>query len=401
MDRLISAAIVLAAGASIPAEAAANGLSTHVWISLRARELVEPGPLFDFINDPHVQDALVAGTAFPDGGYAVGHAYGELAHWEPLQVAYREWIQNNYQPPYEGEAALHVAFFLGMYSHGMADQVFDSLYLERAKIYDADSNWTEQSADEATDVVFCGTQGAQPNPQHFVPAAAFVEVLASNNQITIDEATLERGESLAGFAVAIVGMLAADREAVAKYEKQFPWATAHLFDPKIPGRPEHEAVMVARYWKKAWTELHAENFANLVLGTVPENGAFEHATDHTSIEARVSVIFADRQNDAEVRPERFRVAGQSGVEIPVDTDLYYGTDSHVVHLIPRENFAENEDYEVTVDGNFRFGFSTRAAPVSEEKDGCVCVRSQGSASTAWALALCFALIVSRSGLRRR
>lgn len=401
MIRLISGGLLAAACVLTPLSAAANGLSTHVWISLKARERVEPGELFDFINDPHLVDALVAGTAFPDGGYAVGHAYGELAHWEPLQLAYLEWIKTNYSPPYTGDGAKHAAFFLGMFSHGMADQVFDSLYLERAKIYDRDSNWAELSVDEATDVVFSGTVGPQPNPQHFVPAEAFVEVLASNNQLTVDPATIERGESLAGFAVAIVGMLGTDRDAVRKYSGQFPWATAHLFDPQVPGRPEEEALMVARYWKKAWALLHDQPFDDLVLGTVPADGAFEHARDAASIEARVSVIFAARQTRENVVPARFRVVSKSGAVIPVETDLYYGTDSHVVHLIPQESFAENEDYVVTVDESFSFEFSTRPAPVENKAEGCVCVK-RTEASATWIVALFLAAtIVSRSASRRR
>lgn len=389
MDRLPQAALLLAvatvaASASIAAwspDARANGLATHTWITLRARSLVKDGPLKDFVNDPALADALVGGTIFPDGGYAVGHAYGELAHWEPLQLAYLEWIRARYSPPYTGEGAKHAAFFLGMLSHGMADQVFDSLYMARARVYDAGSDWEQYSMDEATDVAYAARVGPQPIGIPFYSAPAFIETLMTHNSIAVDEATLARGKDLAGFAVVIVGMLGMDSKAVRDYQKQFPWATTHLEDETIPGRPSEEAEVVARYWEKGWALLHGENYAPLFLGTVPREGAYGHARDAASIESRVSVIFSTRQRAEEVTADRFRVVAASGTEVPLSVDLFYGTDSHVVHLIPGADFAADEDYEVFADGAKVFGFSTRVPPanpdVEEKSSGCSCVAVAG------------------------
>jgi hypothetical protein len=66
-----AAAIALA-----PAAAFANGLGTHTWITLKARELVALPALKEFVNDAALTDALISGTIFPDGGYAVSHPYG-------------------------------------------------------------------------------------------------------------------------------------------------------------------------------------------------------------------------------------------------------------------------------------------------------------------------------------
>ena len=86
--------------ALLPATAWANGQTTHVWITLEAIHLDE-GPVLDLLARTEMRDPLVNGAMFPDGGYAVGDDYGELAHWEPFQQAYLGWIRDTYDPPYD------------------------------------------------------------------------------------------------------------------------------------------------------------------------------------------------------------------------------------------------------------------------------------------------------------
>ena len=93
--------------------------------------------LHSLVSDPAYEPMLIHGTMFPDGGYPLDHPYGEAAHWEPFQMAYLEWIQTHYSEPWSAEAKSHIAFWLGMASHGMADQVFDAFYLDRSRHEDA------------------------------------------------------------------------------------------------------------------------------------------------------------------------------------------------------------------------------------------------------------------------
>jgi hypothetical protein len=125
--------------------------------------------------------------------------------------------------------------------------------------------------------------------------------------------------------------------------------------------------------------LHGGTFDQLILGTVPSDGAVGHVRDAASIESRVSVIFASRQRSEAVTADRFRLDGASSGAVPVEVDLFYGTDSHVVHLIPQRDLGVDEEYRVTVDGNFTFTFSTRAPPVVEpEAEGCRCAGRRGN-----------------------
>ena len=74
-------------------------------------------------------------SVFPDSGYAADHAYGEIAHWEPFTAAYLDWIVENHPPPWETlEDRQRVAFLLGAMSHGMADQVYDSLFMHKIEL---------------------------------------------------------------------------------------------------------------------------------------------------------------------------------------------------------------------------------------------------------------------------
>ena len=107
---------------------------------------------------------------FPDGGYAVGDNYGEIAHWESFQAAYLKWIRDTYSPPWTTEAKEHIAFLMGLGSHGVADQSYDAMYFRRAYVYDADGAWTE-SFDTATDVTFVAETMVQDMVDVWVPYA--------------------------------------------------------------------------------------------------------------------------------------------------------------------------------------------------------------------------------------
>src|SRR5262245_9807785 len=114
-----------------PDSARANGQSTHLWITHDALDHLPEGALREFLTRPELRKMLDNGTMFPDGGYPQNDPYAEIAHWEPFQGAYFDWILTEHDPPYVDEGAENLAFLFGMASHGMADQVFDSLYGER------------------------------------------------------------------------------------------------------------------------------------------------------------------------------------------------------------------------------------------------------------------------------
>jgi len=140
--------------------ALANGQSTHIWITREAVSHLPPGDLADLLADPALQQMLDNGAMFPDGGYPLGDGYSEIAHWEPFQNLYRDHIATDCQAPWTDICAQQIAFLMGMASHSMADQVYDSLYYERGLQRDPDSSFDDHSFDQATDVAFMAVVGA-------------------------------------------------------------------------------------------------------------------------------------------------------------------------------------------------------------------------------------------------
>jgi len=334
----------------VAAPAAANGLSTHVWISLEARRHLPPGPLAELLAEPALADILVSGTIFPDGGYAVGDDYGERAHWEPFQMAYLAWIRAQYSPPWSAEARRHIAFLLGMSSHGMADQVFDGLYMERARQEDAASDWS-LSMDEATDVFFVSKLGKQPVPMRWLPVETIRAVMREAHGHELSADTVNRGQNLAGLAVALVGVLGTDPEALPRYAAQFPWATSHLVDRGAAGDPAHEARVVARYWENIWARLHGET-DRPVLGHHPDGVVA--TIDAAKVESRLAVFFGRRLRARELAAERFVLRPVGGAPVEIAIRLFYGDDSHVVLVSPKQDLAAETDYELIVDSGLRF-----------------------------------------------
>lgn len=332
--------------ALLPA-ALANGQTSHQWISILAIEALPPGDLADFVAREDVRDALLNGTMFPDGGYAVGDGYGEMAHWEPTQDLYLRWIVDTYATP-EDDGAQHVAFLLGMMSHGMADQFYDATFMERSKAWDPAESWACCSMDTATDVAYAAIQGVGTVPPKWWPEELLP--LFAQNGHTVDHDTVDQGQSLLGIAIGYVGASSEIDATVASYTEEFPWACTHQVDPDVVGNPPHEAVAVAAYWQVIWDRLHGgDGWESPVIATVPAEGGWQAVRDHTNVDSRLAVIFAKGLDPATVEVEgAITVADAAGAEVPVSIDVYYGSASHVVNLAPQTDWAEDTVYTVTV-----------------------------------------------------
>jgi MYXO-CTERM domain-containing protein len=344
-----AAPLALAGAALLSAPAAwANGQTTHVWITREARQLVADGALGDIVRDPSLEAALVHGTMFPDGGYPLGHPYGEAAHWEPFQGAYLAWIRRTYGPPYDSqEARQHVAFLMGLASHGMADQTFDAHYQDRSQTYDGALGWAAgESMDEATDFEWAWLTGPQEVPERWVPAATLVEVFGERG-IDVDEDTLDAGQDLLELAVNLVGLGGQVEAGLTRHREAFPWATTHLQDPALPGTPAREAEVIALYWAEVWGRLYDLQPEDLILHTAPAAGGWVPSTDPDSPDSRISITFRRSLHSDDIVPEAFLVEGPDG-PLAVQARLFYGTDSHIVHLTPVAPWPADAALRVTV-----------------------------------------------------
>ncbi|MES2638288.1 MAG: Ig-like domain-containing protein [Myxococcota bacterium] len=395
---------MLVALALLPA-AFANGQTSHQWISILAIDHVPPGELADLLAREDVRAALLNGTMFPDGGYAVGDDYGEMAHWEPTQDLYLDWIRTNHAAPFDDIGAQHVAFLLGMMSHGMADQFYDATFMERSKAWDPPESWACCSMDEATDVAYAAIQGPGTVPPKWWPE----ELLPffTTNGHTVDYATVDRGQSFLGLAIAYVGASAEDATTVERYTAEFPWACTHQVDPAVVGTPAHEAEFVAAYWQAIWNRLHGgDGWESPVLGTQPAADGWQRVLDHTNVDSRLAVVFARALDPSSVEGA-ITVATVDGVPVPVTLNVYYGWASHVVNIAPLEDWAADTDYvitvhpgihsydsAVTVENAIPIPFTTRMPPpvdtgdtaappavTDEDEGGCGCATGANAGAT--------------------
>lgn len=398
--------LIAALAVLLPSAAWANGQTTHVWITLQAVDRLEPGPVFDLLGRSDMRDPLVNGAMFPDGGYAVGDGYGEMAHWEPFQQAYLAWIRDTFDPPYDaGDAAGHVAFLMGMGSHGMADEVFDSLFMERSRIYDPAWNDPEiASLDTASDVLLASQVGGVSPAESWLPAEILSGIFRDDLAYEVSAETLENGQDLLYIALGVVDALAVNTERLATFGAGYPWTTDNLLNESTPGSPLHEATVVARYWEDLWLRLHSEPSVGPVLDFVPGNQTYAHPRDATTVEARLALNFARGVQDDSLGA--LRVEDADGDLIPMDVGTFYGDRSHAVLLRPAEDWMEDSAYTVFVgdglmdhdgavfEGEWSATFHTGDAPIVEDEEpGCACA-SAGVGSSSWMLVLVL-------GMRRR
>lgn len=336
--------------------ALANGQSSHLWITEDARSSLSTPDLVEALDDPAVLAALRNGTMFPDGGYAVDDDYGEIAHWEPFLDLYIDWVREEYAVPFDDEGRRHAAFALGLASHGMADQVFDALYLERSRRFDAENGWAAgKSMDEATDVAFVAAVGPVTQPELDIPSEALVQRFATYGH-DVSASTLETGQDRLGIAIWFVEQAAARPESVAEYEALFPWATANQQEGAVPGTPKFIGPIVARYMERVWARLNGRSTAEFgdLLGSVPTRGQplLGHATDDMS--GWVTLVFARGLRADGFDETPFRWVTDGGDEVEFSAQLYYRDNSHVVHLIPAGDLPTTTGFVVTVDGELPF-----------------------------------------------
>ena len=376
---------------SMVATAQANGQTTHLWITWEAVELLPEGDLKTLLSDESNHAMLGNGTMFPDGGYAVDHDYGETAHWEPFQSRFAEWILETFDGAFDGEAAPYWAFYFGMTSHGMADEFFDSLYMERSKVYDADA-WSDgQTLDVSSDFVWASLTGAQTPPELWIPDS--LAQLFADHGVDVDRETLESGQTMLAAAIDLVGLAGSDPAYAETHASIFPWACSHLDSETVPGAPLHEATVVALYWEALWAQWHGDPDLR-VIATVPDDGSLAHSDAAEDVESRVSVVFSRGMTDDASIQEELSITSNEGTH-HFEADLFYGQSSHVVNLHATEGWAPDAEHVVKLSaeitssdgaalgGERSFTFSTAEELVTESTCGCHLV-GVGTSSFLWA-----------------
>jgi len=332
-----------------PGAARANGNVSHLWVTLWARDELPQGELKDLLTRDDLDLMLRNGANFPDGGYAVNDGYGEIAHWEPFQTAYLDWIVDSYEPPWTDEAAQHIAFLMGMASHGMSDQVYDSMYVTRAGVHDEGAPGSSIGLDGSTDVALAAEVGGLQAPELWVPDELMAQLMVEQMGHEVSAGTIRDGQALVAFSLYWVSEAAADPDVVAEHLEAYPWACTHQMDEAVPGSPPTTAPVVAAYWERLWQRLHGEDpLAAPLLAQFPPEGSMDHPTDPDDVESMVSFVVARGLYADTVDADTVAVEDEAGEVRPVDAHVYYGQSSHVVNLRPTQGWAELGAHVVTV-----------------------------------------------------
>ncbi len=432
MKRLVCLVVWLCVPAAV---ARANGNNTHVWISEEAITHLPDGDLKTLLSRPENRQMLLNGTFFPDGGSVIGDDYGEMAHWEPFVNAYKDWIVRTFPKPLtRGEAAQHVAFLMGVASHGMADQVFDSMFMKAGRVYDA-AGWSDDtfdSFDTASDALLVAETQRFVSVEPWVPpdmSAFYRDQLAH----TISNSTLNFAQELLAKEVLGFPQKAAREEPdrIAGYRTRYPWMSAHLMSLSEAGAPACEGGVVAAYWLALWDRLHGvSGQQNFVIATVPADGVAGQVTDHSRVESQLVVIFGHGMASAPLAGA-ITVTDDTGATLPIEVRPWSSDFTNVVRLVPAADWPRDRELTVTVaaglttiDGvtleqPFSWRVSTASAldggvpyadptphmgqPVTGEVDdagGCGCHAGARRGGRGWLVALLAMVIAGRAAAAR-
>ncbi len=344
--------MVVAGLAPDPSTALACGNYSHVWIAGDAVNYLQDGELKDLLSEEARLEKMRNGAMYPDGGYAVGDGYGETSHWEPFHLTYLEWIRAEFEPPWSDEAAGHIAFLLGMAAHGIGDQLYDGMYLERHQYYDENgSGATLFGVDGATDTCFAATQGYMEPPVKWLPAETLAPLYEKLSGHMVTAETLEKGHDLVVIAIMYANSSHDNPAILGEYMELYPWACSNQDNPAAPGSPPTIGPAVAAYWNVLWGTLHGDGagFDKPLAATYFTGGTpYEQPQDASTPDSWVSFMMPRGLDASTVSTDTVVVTTGGGDVHPVKLHVYYGSNSHLVNVKPMEDWADNTDYTVTV-----------------------------------------------------
>jgi len=380
MRRFTFAALFLC----VPAVASANGSYSHVHISQLAADGLPPGELATLLADPDNRAALEAGSMFPDSGYAIEDEYGEIAHWEPFLGALIAQLRATHGGDYASpEAQRQVAFALGVASHGIADQTYDTTLLARA--YEVDGPEDDaRPVDQFADYFIVIDEGVLIAVEPEGPWAEIVPAMGATGH-TVSEGTLRSGMSRMSVVIDIQGNPRTARNLYWDAWESYPFLGTHIYNVDAVGSLPWIAELVQAYWEVVHARLRATDDVDsqLVIRAVPEDGAVNWPVDleETTAWGRPALYFGygiDRDQIAPLITLRDESSGEA-VGFSIQT-AYGGRDRNLVFLRPDAPLSYDTDYTVevaagveTLDGRtsaapFMTSFRTRCAP--DALDAC-------------------------------
>ena len=290
------------------------------------------------------RDFWLNGSFLPDSGYAANDPYGELAHWEQFVEAYVQWIRANYQPPFtSGPAADHVAVLMGAASHGMLDQTFDTLFVERAAELKDDTS----ELDTGIDAWIVNDLSRKENPPIVLDAQGVSGVFKSGFGYDVAPDTILGGLTTAKGAINLVITVLSKGDQ--RYRDVMPWAASHYLKSDFGGSYPSSAPVVAGYMENLWRRLYGNNALDqAVIGTWPLDAAVGVPLDRASIAAAVTLFWGHGLKPDSVTSQSVFVQDEAGAVIPCDVRTRGDAWAGMVQLKPKADWKPHARYTVVL-----------------------------------------------------
>lgn len=304
-----SIALLVLACVLVPSSASAHGIWGHIHVTGWAIENLPPGELRDFFEEPEVLNAALFGAAFTDSGYFPqsgplserSRAYSEHTHWEPFIESFIVWVVENDPPPWDNlESRMRVGFLIGCASHGLQDEIFDSLFLDHINHHDGAG---QEEADPASDGFLALDEHLRWVPEPWVPMETLLELYAPLGR-GIDENTIEGAVELMTFLYVREGGWIVAEGLGNQYADDIPWTREYYLDESIPGSLRAEINPTRSHQLALWERLHGRfNADDVVVATYPDLPRRLLTGDADDPGSTVTMIFGAGVNLSELSTE--------------------------------------------------------------------------------------------------
>lgn len=348
--RSVAAVAALALVGLAPRQADAHGLHGHIHVTGWAIENLPPGELRTMFQDPDVFFAALAGSMFPDTGYALdrpaARAYAEHAHWEPFIEDFIQYMIRTHGPTYETkEEQLLVAFLLGCAAHGLQDELFDSTFLYETEERDGGG---QDLTDPGTDGFLVIDGYFRLLPRDYFPVDEIAPLFADVDP-AIDAELISY--HISTVRNAYVNDVLGTRVARGNGQRalpRIPWAAAHYMDFSVPGSLAAEVEPTARHMEALWQRLNGTfDESSLLVHAWPDAPRRLRSANSDHVASWVTLVFGKGVKQHSATGSLFDAGG-----LPHPFDLRYtrwGGTSRLVRFVPGADYVPGASYTAVLE----------------------------------------------------
>jgi len=318
----------------------------HIHVTGWAVENMPDDALRAMLLEPEVFNALLFGATFTDTGYATddaaSRAYSEHTHWEPFVQDYVEWIRVNDPPPWTTlESKKRVAFLLGCASHGLQDELFDSLFLYQITEHDGAG---QEESDPGTDGFLALDGHLRFVPREDVPLPLLLELYGGLDEEITESVIAESVGLVTDVYINDTLGLAIAENLGEQYADVLPWTREHYLDAELPGSLRAEVYPTMRYQQAIWARLHEGLAADdAAVFAHPEEPRRLLTADASATSSWVSVVFGVGVRYAD---DLLELVDAAGAVVPsVQANSRWGPEfTRVVRLSPEADLVPGAWY---------------------------------------------------------